>query len=77
MPAFIFLGAPPDVTETVAYGFRFVVGVPVEVTGELAIRKLTGHRHFEEVKAGVPSGAVEAAPELHTVVKRRGRPPRI
>ncbi len=53
MPYFRYIGDPahdgegPD--EMVAFGHRFRRGEAVEVTGRLAIFKLSANRHFETV----------------------------
>ncbi len=77
MAAFIFLGAPPNVTETVAFGVGFRVGEPVEITDAHAVRKLRGNAHFLEMEAATPAPVVGTENAILPVVKRRGRPPRI
>lgn len=71
MPAFVFRGGPEcGVDSVVMYGLLFPVGVAVEVTDDAVAAKLAGNMYFAEAGAS-PS------PDVHTVVKRRGRPPRL
>ena len=52
---------------TEAFGLSFSFNVPVEVTEEHAIRKLSNNRFFTEVVDGV---------EIIDAPARRGRPPK-
>lgn len=63
MTAFAYLG---DHAEIEAFGLRFPVNEPVEVTDPVVIKKLRGNNHFAECFDGVQ--VVEP--------KRRGRPPK-
>lgn len=82
MPTFTFLGGPACGADSVCmYGVTLPVGVPVEVTEAFAVRKLRGNMFFREgggsSEAGGDEGTPPASSEIHTVVKRRGRPPRV
>ena len=73
---------PPEKCK--AFGYKFKMGKAVEVTEELAIRKLSRNPDFEVVLEGeakVAKTAKKAAAKKVTSkkapAKRRGRPPRV
>lgn len=65
MPAFAYVG---DHEETELFGLLFPRGVPVEVTGEHAVFKLSNNSHFVQEVDGVQVVAEDKP--------RRGRPPK-
>lgn len=76
MTRFVYLGGTEfDETEMPAavtmFGVKFIEGVPAEVTGDHAIKKLKAHKLFREVDDS--EGAVEV---LDAPKPKRGRPPK-
>jgi len=77
MTRFVYTGgADFDETEmpagVVMFGVKFIEGVPAEVSGEHAIRKLRANKFFKEVDDS--EGAVEV---LEAPKAKRGRPAKL
>jgi len=78
---YIFLGSSPDSARTINFMGRYkftVGGEPVEVTDPEVLDKLKNHKFFEEISDKIKPNVidVEIEPEVLTLPKKRGRPPK-